>query len=174
MTRPIQATIRTRGDDDGGDGAVTASEFREAASRWATGVAVLAACDGDEVEAITLTAFTPLSASPPLVLACVGNDAAVLYVLEDAGRFTINLLAAEDRRAASAFAQRMPFDPDRFEEGDAVLRGAMLSLVCDVWQTHPGGDHRVVIGQVRRIVASDAADPLLYYHREYHALANRG
>lgn len=65
----------------------------------------------------------------------------------------------------------MPFEADRFEEGDPVLRGAMVSLVCDVWETHPGGDHRVVIGRVRRIVTGDEADPLLYYHRGYRALA---
>lgn len=170
MTRPIQATIRTRDDDGGEAGGVGAPEFREAVAHWASGVAVLAARDGDEVEAITLTAFTPLSASPPLVLACVGNDAAVLYVLEEAGCFTLNLLAAGGRRAASDFAQRMPVAPDRFEEGDPVLRGAMVSLVCDVWQTHPGGDHRVVIGRVQRIVTGDEADPLLYHHREYRAL----
>ncbi|MBB4639469.1 flavin reductase family protein [Longimicrobium terrae] len=171
MTRPIQATIRTRDDDDGEAGEVRASDFREAVARWASGVAVLAARDGDEVEAITLTAFTPLSASPPLVLACVGNEAAVLYVLEEAGSFTLNLLAADDRRVASDFAQRMPVSPGRFTEGDPVLRGAIVSLVCDVWETHPGGDHRVVIGRVRRIVTGEEADPLLYYHREYRALA---
>jgi flavin reductase (NADH) len=171
MTRPIQATIRTRDDEPGG-GAVTAAEFREAVAQWASGVAVLAARDEDEVEAITLTAFAPLSATPPLVLACVGNDAAVLYVLEDAGRFTVNLLAADDRRAASAFAQRMPIEPARFEDGDPVLKGALVSLVCRVAETHAGGDHRIVVGQVERVVTGDAADPLLYYHREYRALSD--
>src|SRR5687768_5676515 len=101
MARPIQASIRTHGDEPGGEGEVSAAEFREAVAYWAAGVAVLAATDGDEIEAITATAVTPLSADPPLVLACVGNDAAVLYVMEDAGRFTLSLLAADDRRAAS-------------------------------------------------------------------------
>ena len=79
MARPIQASIRTHADEPSG-GEREAAEFREAMAFWATGVAVLAASDGDEVEAITVAAFTPLSADPPLVLACVGNDAAVLYV----------------------------------------------------------------------------------------------
>lgn len=175
MRRPIQATIRTREDDARPEGEVTPAEFREAAALWATGVAVLAASDGDEVEAITVTAFTPLSADPPLVLACVGNDAAVLYVLEDAGRFTISLLAAGDRRAASAFAQRMPLEPSRFAAGaDPVLEGALLAVVCRLTETHPGGDHRIVVGQVERVVHGPEAEPLVYYAREYRELKTGG
>ena len=172
MARPIQPTIRTHSDTSEPDGGVSPQEYREALAHWATGVAVLAASDGDEVEAITVTAFSPLSAEPPLVLACLGNDAAVLYVLEDAGRFTVNLLAAEDRRAASAFSQRMPPEPGRFSAGpDPVLRGALVSLVCRLRETYPGGDHRIVVGQVERIVLGDEdADPLLYYRREYRTL----
>jgi flavin reductase (NADH) len=171
MARPIQASIRTHGDEPGGEGKVTAAEFREAVAYWAAGVAVLAASDGDEVEAITATAVTPLSADPPLVLACVGNDAAVLYVMEDARRFTLNLLSADDRRAASAFAQRMVPEPSPFEPGaDPVLRGALVSLVCRLWETYPGGDHRIVVGQVERIVLGEHDEPLLYYRREYRTL----
>lgn len=172
MARPIQATIRTRGEDPRPAGEVSSAAFREAAARWATGVAVLAACDGDEVEAITVTAFSPLSATPPLVLVCVGNDAAVLYVVEAARRFTVSLLAADDRRAASAFAQRLPLEPSRFAPGpDPVLRGALVSIVCRLSATYPGGDHHIVIGEVERIeMRDDDPDPLLYYAREYREL----
>jgi flavin reductase (NADH) len=170
MSRPIQASIRTRDDDPGREGEVSAAEFREAMAFWASGVAVLAARDGDDVEAITVVAFSPLSADPPLVLVCVGNDAAVLYVIEEARRFTVNVLAAGDQRAASAFAQRMPPEPSRFEDGDPTLRGALVSLVCALTETHAGGDHRIVIGQVERVVTGTDADPLLYFNREYRTL----
>ena len=168
--RPIQASIRTHGDDPAREGEVSAAEYREAMAFWASGVAVLAAGDGEDVEAITVTAFSPLSADPPLVLVCLGNDAAVLYVIEETRRFTINLLSADDRRAASAFAQRMPPEPSRFAAGDPVLRGALVSLVCRLTETYPGGDHRIVVGQVERVVTGTDADPLLFYNREYRAL----
>jgi flavin reductase (NADH) len=172
MARPIQPTIRTHAEAPGTEGEVRPAEFRDAAAFWATGVAVLAASDGDDVEAITLTAFTPLSADPPLVLVCVGNDAAVLYVMEAAGRFTVNLLAKDDRRAASGFAQRLPAEPGRFAPGDdPVLGGALVSFVCVLHETHPGGDHRMVVGRVERIVmGDDDPDPLLYFRREYRTL----
>lgn len=171
MAKPIQPTIRTHAEAPDADAGVRPAEFREAAAFWATGVAVLAAADGDDVEAITLTAFTPLSADPPLVLACVGNDAAVLYVVEDVGRFTVSVLAEGDRRAASNFAQRLPPEPGRFADADPVLRGALVSFVCTLRETHPGGDHHVVVGQVERIVmGDDDPAPLLYFRREYRTL----
>ena len=174
MARPIQATIRTREDEPGPEGVVPPADFREAAARWATGVAVLAAGGRGDVEAITVTALTPLSADPPLMLVCVGNDAAVRYVIEETRRFTLNLLAADDRRAASAFAQRLPLEPSRFGAGeDAVLEGALVSFVCRLQATHPGGDHAIVVGEVERIVTrDDDADPLLYYAREYRGLGS--
>lgn len=173
MARPIQPTIRTRPDDAGSDGGVTPAAFREALAYWATGVAVLAVREDDDVEAVTVTAVSPVSADPPLVLVCLGNDAAALYMALETGRFTLNLLAADDRRAASAFAQRLPPEPGRFAgDGDPVLNGALVSLVCRLWETYPGGDHRIVVGQVERIVLGDEdADPLLYYRREYRTLA---
>ena len=73
MARPIQPTIRTHYDTSEPDDGATPAEYREALAHWATGVAVLAASDGDDVEAITLTAFSPLSADPPLVLASWGT-----------------------------------------------------------------------------------------------------
>lgn len=172
--RPIQATIRTRGEEPGGEGTVSPAAYREAMASWASGVAVLAATAGEDVEAdveaITVTAFTPLSADPPLVLVCLGVDSAVLCVIEEARRFTVNLLAKEDRRAASAFAQRLPLEPDRFVDGDPVLRGALVSLVCRLTDSYPGGDHRIVVGHVERVVLGADADPLLFYNREYRTL----
>lgn len=172
MARPIQASIRTRAAEPASGDGVTEAQFREAMASWASGVAVVAAADGDDVEAITATAFTPLSADPPLVLVCLGTDAAVLYVLEDAGRFTVNVLGKDDRRAASAFAQRMGAEPGRWAPGaDPVLAGALVSLVCRLRETHPGGDHRIVVGEVERVVLGEPdADPLLYFRREYRTL----
>lgn len=171
MARPIQPTIRTHAGEPATAGGVTPDDFRDAVSYWATGVAVLAVREEDDVEAITITAFTPLSADPPLVLACVGNDAAALYMVLETGRFTISLLGVDDRRAASAFAQRLPLEPSRFAaEGDPVLQGAPVSLVCRLWEAHPGGDHRILIGQVERVVRGAEGAPLLYYRRGYRQL----
>ncbi len=171
MARPIQPTIRTHAPGPAPGGGVTPEDYREALSFWATGVAVLAVREDDDVEAVTVTAVSPVSADPPLVLACLGNDAAALYMLTATRRFTLNLLAADDRRAASTFAQRMQPEPGRFPDGgDPVLRGALVSLVCRLWETYAGGDHRIVVGEVERVEQGGGEAPLLYYRRAYGRL----
>lgn len=168
--RPIQATIRTGPGDPAGEG--VAAQLREALSHWASGVAVLAATDGEEVEAITVTAFSAVSMDPPLVLVCVGVSSPILPALLEARRFTVGFLAAADRRTASYVAQRLPLDRPLFPDpaADPVMPGALATLVCRLWEDHPGGDHRILVGEVERVELGPDADPLLYYRREYRAL----
>jgi flavin reductase (NADH) len=165
--RPIIAGIQSSAeatDDRSGE------LFREAMSRWASGVAVLAVRDEEEVVGLTVTTFTSLSMDPPLVLVSVGEQAAALPFLLDRERFTINILGESGRAAASRFSQQMPDDPSLFEAGDPVLRGAIASLVCELDAVHPGGDHRIVVGRVERVVIGPDDSPLLYHAREYRSL----
>jgi flavin reductase (NADH) len=52
-----------------------------------------------------------------------------------------------------------------------VLRGALATLVCSLWAAHPGGDHRIVVGRVERVVFGPDTPPLLYHRRSYRPLA---
>jgi flavin reductase (NADH) len=169
--RPIVPGIRT-GREDAGGGSALAADFREALSLWASGVAVVALREDDEVVAMTVSAFASVSLRPPLVLACIGEQAALLPSLLEAGRFTVSLLAGGQARLAAELADKLPpggaFDDD---EGAPVLRGALATLVCSLWAAHPGGDHRIVVGRVERVVFGPDTPPLLYHRRSYRPLA---
>ena len=166
--RPIQASIRGTGTEESAE----RDALLDAYARWAAGVALLVVRDEDgDVEAITVSAFTPVSADPPLVLVCVGTHAGILPMIQETGRFTLNVLAEDDRRAAAAGAQRMPPDPQRLAaDGDPLLRGALASLVCTFQDEHPGGDHAIVVGRVERVVVEGDAPPLIHYARGYRGL----
>ncbi|MBD0319975.1 MAG: flavin reductase [Gemmatimonadetes bacterium] len=145
---------------------------REAFARWASGVTILAVDDEGEALAMVASAFTPLSLDPPLALVCLRADAAILPDLEDVGRFTLSLLAEGQRRLASSLVSGNPVPADAFDHTpDPVLRGALATLVCAVHALHPGGDHRIVVGRVERVVPGPAGAPLLYHAREYRTLA---
>lgn len=166
--RPIRPGIHAGGDKDQPSRGVSAEALREAFSHWATGVALVAARDGPSLEAITVTAFLPLSVEPPLVLCCLHEQAAVLPMIQETGRFTVSVLPEDQRRTANIAADRvlvrtLPFA----KEGDPVLAGALVSFVCRLRDDHPGGDHRVIVGEVERLVLGPDADPLLYWRREY-------
>ena len=168
--RPIQPTILTRqaGGDDGDES--LRAELREALSRWASGVAVVAVRDDDEVLALTASAFTSVSMYPPLVLVCIDEHAHLLPSLLDVGRFTVTLLAEGQKRLAAFFAEKLPAADDPFTGDDPVLPGALSTLVCTVWEAYPGGDHRIVVGRVERVVPGDDEPPLLYHGRQYRGL----
>lgn len=171
--RPIVPTIRTGAGEPGADDdPALAADFREALSLWPSGVAVVAVRDEDEVVALTVSAFASVSLRPPLVLVCVGEHAGILPSLEDAGRFTVSLLAGGQKRVAADLAEKLPPGAELFagDAGDPVLVGALATLVCSLWEAYPGGDHRIVVGRVERVVFGPEAPPLLYHRRSYREL----
>jgi flavin reductase (DIM6/NTAB) family NADH-FMN oxidoreductase RutF len=173
--RPIQAGIQTGADDKDGDEAaktagISADQLREAYAHWASGVTLLAARDGSSLEAITVTAFTPLSVEPPLVCVCLHEQAAVLPIVLETRRFTVSVLSEDQRRTANIAADRVLVRTLPFAvEGDPLLADALVSFVCRLGEEYPGGDHRVLVGEVERVVLGPDEDPLLYYRRAYGA-----
>ncbi len=149
-------------------------QLRDVRSLWASGVAILAVSDGDDLEAVTVTAFNTVSLDPPLVLACLDEQSAILPMLLDERRFTVNVLPEDAQRTASMVAGRMPLHDLPFaQEGDPLLEGALVSLVCRLWNVYPGGDHRIVVGEVERIELGATVAPLLYFGREYRGLREK-
>lgn len=166
--RPIEASIRTPTSEKR---AQPGELLREALSHWASGVAVLAASDGEEIDAITVTAFTGLSLDPPLVLVGLGEQTSILPMLREERRFVISILAAGQQAVAGVVAQRLPGLADIFEgpEEPAVV-DAMVHLTCTLWREYEGGDHRIIVGEVERVSFGRETDPLLYHHREYRSM----
>lgn len=166
--RPIEASIRS---GDAGDPVRPDEMLREALSHWASGVAVLAASDGEEIDAITISALTALSIDPPLVLAAIGEQASILPMLRDERRFTISILAEEQRAVAGGVAQRLPGAEAAFAAlEDPSVVGALATLACSLWQEYAGGDHRIVVGRVEEVSLGPERPPLVYYRREYRGV----
>ena len=165
--RPISARIQASPEEEGAGG-LSESELREAFSRWASGVTVVAVRDGATVYAITATAFLPVSIDPPLILVSINPNATVLPFLQVDDQFGVSILADNQRRLASIFSDTGPLAQMHFpREGDPVLPGALASFTCRVERRHLEGDHTLVIGAVERIAIGGDARPLLYFRREY-------
>lgn len=169
--RPISARIETTGAKTEEAGPLSPAALREAFSRWATGVTVVAVRDGATVYAITATAFLPVAIDPPLVLVSINPNATVLPFLKEGAEFGVSILAEEQRRLASIFADTGPLAQMYFpREGDPVLPDALAVFTCRVARRHQEGDHTLVIGAVERVVTGADRRPLIYYRREYGLL----
>ena len=145
--------------------------FREALSRWATGVAVVTCRDDQALQGITVSSLCSLSLEPPLVLISIGEGQRILpALLRERGRFTVNILGAEQQPLAEHFAGQgdLALRPELLE--DDMLAGSSAALICSLWADYPGGDHRIVVGRVERVWLGAPDDPLLYFRRDYRSL----
>lgn len=154
-----------------GDAALAKEElkrlFREAMSRFAAGVTVVAARLGEEERGMTATAFMSLSLEPPLVALGIHEKARILPLLEAAGTFSVSFLREGQEAVSEHFAGRP-------QEGvglvDGRVEGALAVLRCRLEAVYPGGDHRLVVGRVEAVELGEPGLPLVYFGRGYRRL----
>lgn len=142
--------------------------FRDAMSRFATGVAVVTTIDeyGAPV-GVTINSLTSVSLDPPLVLWTLALRAHSLPAFRRAGAFAVNLLPADSWDVCTRFARA---GADKFAgvkwardpEGLPVLDGALAHLACATWRRYPGGDHEILVGRVRRVSVFEGSPLILF------------
>ena len=148
-----------------------ANYFREAMSRWASGVTVVACRHEGRVIATTVSAFLSLSLEPAEVMLVLGGNATVLPFLVDHAVCGVSVLSAAQRRLAAVFADSFAVTADPFSaDGAPVLPDALLRLSCTVRETRAVGDHTLIFARVDQAHFTDAA-PLVRFRRRYHGLA---
>jgi flavin reductase (DIM6/NTAB) family NADH-FMN oxidoreductase RutF len=147
--------------------------FRDAMSRFATGVTVVTTAVDGQVFGMTANGFMSVSLDPPLVVVSVARRAKMHDALTRAGSYGVNVLCAHQEQVSGHFAGRPApgFEPD-FEvmEGIPVLRGALAQVVTRVHQSHVVGDHTLYVGEVLHFLAQDAGDPLVFHGGRYRDL----
>jgi len=151
---------------------IQARDFKEILSHWATTVTIVAIREAGQVHATTVSSFAPVSADPPLIVVSLGANAQVLPWLEPGVSFTVSLLADDQQRLASVFADSYPVGPSPFpDDGDPVVQGAMTALICTVREViATESDARLVLGRVESVSRTEGKLPLLYHRRGYRKL----
>jgi flavin reductase (DIM6/NTAB) family NADH-FMN oxidoreductase RutF len=150
--------------------------LRDALGCFATGVTVVTCIDeaGDPV-GLTANSFTSVSLDPPLLLVCVAKAAASAEPLTQAPFFAVNVLQTGQQPASITFSTRVE---DRFgrtawargEHGAPVLRESLSVFECAHHGVHDGGDHWILVGEVKRASFEPGLDPLLYFRGSYRRL----
>lgn len=163
-----------------GNGAhIDAEAYRQALSRFASGVTIVTTAAAGVRHGLTVSAFASLSPDPPLVAVAIDrrHHAHGLLARPDAC-FAVNILDQQHQALSDRFARVKT--EDRFAVGDwavaatgaPVLANALAWLDCVVHSTSDAGTHTIYIG---RAVASSAAEPsgqpLVYWDRSYRNLA---
>jgi flavin reductase (DIM6/NTAB) family NADH-FMN oxidoreductase RutF len=151
--------------------------FRDALARWASGVTIVTARNGDDVHGMTVSAFSSVSLDPPLVLVCADRSSNTHGVIRGGGVFSVNVLARGQEELSNLFADKKREDV-RFDGLDCAegatgcprIPGAAWALDCRVSAELDAGDHVIYVGEVVDSAVSDL-EPLVYYRGAYHTLA---
>lgn len=149
--------------------------FRELLGRFATGVTVMTAANaGGLPHGMTVSSVASVSLTPPLVSACIGDDAVLHDLLVDAPLFALSILSEHQETLSRRFAGPVdtPFDGVGYhlsEHGLALIDGAVAHIECRREAVHPAGDHSIVIGRVIGGSASDGR-PLIHFRGGYTTL----
>jgi flavin reductase (DIM6/NTAB) family NADH-FMN oxidoreductase RutF len=156
---------------------VNPAQFREAASRFASGVTVAAAAHRGMHHAITATAFASLSLEPPLVLLALDRAGQLIGLVRESGTVGLSVLSAEQeaigRRASIPGRPLQPLVDEAPTTtaltGAPLLIGALAWFDCEVEAISEHGDHAIIVGRVVTAAWTDG-EPLLYFARRYHRL----
>jgi len=143
-------------------------QFRNALGHFATGVTcmtTLSSCG--EPLGITVSSFNSLSLDPPLILWSISNTTASFTAFQVGEAFAVNVLSADQEHLAMKFAQP---GGDKFVgvnvhaglSGVPLIEGCVVYFECTVAARHPGGDHDIIVGRVRRTF-SIGTKPLLFH-----------
>lgn len=147
---------------------IDAQRFKQTLGMLPAGITVLTLVDeGGVALGMTASSVTSLSLHPPMLLACVDDDAAIRHAIVRAGFFGVSVLAADQSEAASRFAERERhrFASGEYDVGPAgvpLVRGALARIECRRAEVFQGGDHAIVCGIVEWSEVREGR-PLLYW-----------
>lgn len=152
-------------------------QFRRIMASFVSGISVITSLDEHgQAKGLTCSAVCSVSASPPILLACVRTPSTTLDALTARGSFAVNFLAAPARRVSEVFASRAE---DKFATVDwrpgvvtaaPVLDCVLAHAECAVHQVIHAGDHDIVLGRMVGGEASPDLRPLGYWRGGYALL----
>ncbi|HEY2379370.1 MAG TPA: flavin reductase family protein [Gemmatimonadaceae bacterium] len=151
--------------------------YRHLLGRFASGIAIITARDGERDVGMTVSAFCSVSLSPPLVLVCVDHSASMHGLMLRHPKLGISIIASEHEAHSRRFADKG--DADRFDgvpftrgENDVLLLDdAAAHLECQLVRHYEAGDHTIFIAEVERGTMGEAR-PLLHYRGRYAQLVS--
>ncbi|WP_342364175.1 flavin reductase family protein [Terrarubrum flagellatum] len=157
--------------EPGGRAGVDSQTFRAAMKTVATPVTVIATGEAGMRYGITASSVCSLSDQPPMILACINRNSAILPYIRANGCFSANFLA----EAQSALAERFAgitkvYGPERFDFGSwgrlvtgaPVLEDALSVFDCSLDCEHDSPTHAVLIGRVEAIRQGAISRALVY------------
>lgn len=145
-----------------------------ALGRVASGVHIVTVAHSDETggnDGMLATWVIQASFNPPLLTVAVNSERAIYKSLKKGAEFGVNVLSKDNMDIFKSFAKPHTEGMDRFEghellddiEGPPAFKKAVSYLKCTVKEVVEGGDHDIVIGEIKdgRLL-NEGAEPMTH------------
>lgn len=149
--------------------------FRRVMGRFASGVTVITAGDGEEVRGMTASAFMSASLDPPLCVVSIAKRAQMHAHLAGSRFLGVNILAEGQVEVSERFAGRfVPGPAPAFDRIASVplIADACARIAAEIVARHDCGDHTLIVGLILHMDADDRP-PLLHHAGHYAGLVYR-
>lgn len=149
-------------------------EFRNVLSHYPTGVCVVAAAGRDGGRsALVVGSFTSISLDPPLVGFFPDKRSSTWPIIEQVGRFCVNVLSAHQIELCRHFSAKnidkfADLSHDSSPSGQPLLGDAVAWIDCTIDRVIEVGDHWFVVGAVEALGTQGEHNPLLFFRGGYH------
>lgn len=155
------------------DPAIDPARFRQVLGHFPTGVTVITAEDDGGRVGLAVGSFFSVSLDPPLVGFCAGHQSSSWPRIRHAGRFCVNVLAADQEHVSRVFAGKsddkfagMGYDAAPYS-GAPRISDVLAWVDCELEVVHAAGDHDIVIGRVHDLAVVDESTPLVFFRGGY-------
>lgn len=155
---------------------VNEDTFKEAMSCFPSGVTIVTTVDDGKKSGFTASAFSSLSLEPPLILVCLANTADCFDAFNNQNKFAVNIIGSNHEKLAFKFATKGcdKFEGGEFEQGSyglPILSDSPVSLECTTENIYSGGDHVILVGQVKYL-SVNGGTPTIWQKGKFHHINN--
>ena len=151
-------------------------DYRDALGRFATGVCVVTARDASFGDvAMTVNSFSALSLKPPMVLWSIQKSSECFVAFTTSEWFGVSVLSTKQEHLSVRYAKSSAEGIDgsdfvRDEKQVLLVDEALATFSCELSSVHSGGDHQIIIGQVKKY-SCQVGLPLVFFGGQYRSLS---
>ena len=153
------------------------ARFKDAMSRFATGVTIVSGMDDGEPVGFTCQSFVSLSLDPPYVAVAPARSSTSWPRIARSGSFCVNVLSEDQEDLCMGFATSggPKFDGVAWHPapgtGAPVIEGCLAWVDCQVALVHDAGDHELILGHVLDLGVGEGS-PLLFVRGRFATVSH--
>ena len=153
------------------------AQFKDAMSRFTTGVTIVSGIDDGEPVGFTCQSFVSLSIEPPIIAVAPARTSTSWPRIAGSGSFCVNVLSEDQEALCKGFAVSggtkfagVDWHPAP-GTGSPVIEGSLAWVDCRVELVHDAGDHELILGRVLDLGAAEGS-PLLFFRSGFATVSH--